>query len=350
MTRTILVRTCFVVFFVSVCGIAAAQNLSNDVQYPTGITYDGTYLYLSNGYAWRDLDKIDPATGAVVGSIPLGGNPRDVVYDGAGHFYASDMSGFVRKIDTVGAHIADFPLPFRGGAIAFDGTSLYVGDIDHSAVVVMDQSGNITRSFDPGLRPEGMVFDPATGNLRVITLFDSRIFEITTSGQFVRACASPFVPGAYGLGGITIVGTTFVIAESTVPNDPAQGTTILSLDRNSLVCDPPACADSTPHIQNVSATPTVIWPVNRSMVTVTVDYIVVDECDSAVSSLSVTSNEAVTEGLDWQAVDAHHVRLRADRAGNGTGRNYYVTITATDTTNHSSTATVVVRVPHDQGH
>ena len=53
---------------------------------------------------------------------------------------------------------------------------------------------------------------------------------------------------------------------------------------------------------------------------------------------------------DWKVVDAHHVLLRAQRAGNGNGRIYTITITGTNNTNGlSSSRTVTVRVPHDQG-
>jgi hypothetical protein len=44
------------------------------------------------------------------------------------------------------------------------------------------------------------------------------------------------------------------------------------------------------------------------------------------------------------------VLLRAERAGNGTGRIYTIAITCTNDTNkESSIKTVTVVVPHDQG-
>jgi hypothetical protein len=48
---------------------------------------------------------------------------------------------------------------------------------------------------------------------------------------------------------------------------------------------------------------------------------------------------------DWQIVDAHHARLRAERAGTGSGRTYTVNATCSDrfgNTAQSSSATVVV--------
>jgi hypothetical protein len=47
-------------------------------------------------------------------------------------------------------------------------------------------------------------------------------------------------------------------------------------------------------------------------------------------------------------VDAHHVKLRAERLGSGNGRIYAITITCTDAAGKSSSQAVEVSVPHDQ--
>lgn len=70
-----------------------------------------------------------------------------------------------------------------------------------------------------------------------------------------------------------------------------------------------------------------------------------------LNPLSVASNEPVNgtgdgdTAPDWQVVDSHRVRLRAERAGSGNGRTYTVTITCTDTAGASSTREVKVQVP-----
>jgi hypothetical protein len=90
-------------------------------------------------------------------------------------------------------------------------------------------------------------------------------------------------------------------------------------------------------------------------VEVTIDYTVTDPCPNTCV-LTVASNEPINgtgdgnTSPDWEVIDAHHVRLRAERAGGGTGRVYTITITCTNDSNkESSIQTVTVLVPHDQG-
>jgi hypothetical protein len=50
---------------------------------------------------------------------------------------------------------------------------------------------------------------------------------------------------------------------------------------------------------------------------------------------------------DWEILDAHHVRLRAERSGQGDGRIYAIAITAIDSQGNTSKQTVSVTVPHN---
>jgi hypothetical protein len=93
------------------------------------------------------------------------------------------------------------------------------------------------------------------------------------------------------------------------------------------------------------------------LVDVTVNYDVTDNCPLPANSctLGVTSNEPINgtgdgnTSPDWIILDAHHVQLRAERAGNGNGRIYTIGITCIDTGGNSSHQSVAVSVPHDQG-
>jgi hypothetical protein len=88
------------------------------------------------------------------------------------------------------------------------------------------------------------------------------------------------------------------------------------------------------------------------MVPVTVDYIATAGCPTTCT-LDVVSNERIN-GLgdgntspDWEVVDAHHVNLRSERSGLGTGRIYPITINCTNAAG-TSTSAVLVSVPRDQ--
>jgi uncharacterized repeat protein (TIGR01451 family) len=147
------------------------------------------------------------------------------------------------------------------------------------------------------------------------------------------ACATP--------DGTLIANTATVGASS--PPDPDLGNN--SATATVTVLNPP------PSIANASATPALLWPPNHKLVTVTIDYVLSDSCGTLTSSLSVTSSEPITgtgpEDLspDWIVLDAHHVQLRAERADDGPGRTYTITITATNEQGGTSATNVTVFVP-----
>lgn len=122
------------------------------------------------------------------------------------------------------------------------------------------------------------------------------------------------------------------------------------VDNDSVI----VTVDPSPKITNVSVTPAVLWPPKHNLVSASVDYTIEDNCGPVTVTLSVASNEPVNgtgdgdTAPDWQVVSDHVVRLRAERAGTGTGRIYTITITATDSAGHSSSADVTVTVPHDK--
>ena len=104
-----------------------------------------------------------------------------------------------------------------------------------------------------------------------------------------------------------------------------------------------------PTITRIAATPDVIWPANHKAVSVLVEVSVSDDSDPAPECriTGVTSNETIV-GTPWQITGRLTVDLRAERFGWGPGRIYTLTVTCTNTSELSSTATVRVTVPHDQ--
>jgi hypothetical protein len=111
--------------------------------------------------------------------------------------------------------------------------------------------------------------------------------------------------------------------------------------------------NTPPSIAGAAVDKTELRPPNHKMVDVIVSYNLADNCGSPAATLDVASNETVNSAgdgntaPDWEVVDAHHVRLRAERSGQGAGRIYTITITATDGHGNASIQTVTVRVPHN---
>ena len=109
-----------------------------------------------------------------------------------------------------------------------------------------------------------------------------------------------------------------------------------------------------PIIAGVSVDKASLWPPNHKMQDVTVSYTATDNCDTNLTNvLLVTSNEPINgtgDGdtvPDWEIVDAHHVKLRAERAGTGTGRIYTIAIVSSDCSGNRTTNNVFVVVAHD---
>jgi uncharacterized repeat protein (TIGR01451 family) len=178
-----------------------------------------------------------------------------------------------------------------------------------------------------------------SGNNRTVT------FASLTSGEsetitFVATVNCSVADG-------TVISNTATVSSST----PDPNSNNNSATATTTASNPP------PTIAGVSVDQPVLWPPNHKLENVTVNYNVTDNCPLPPNSctLSVTSNEPINgtgdgnTSPDWIILDAHHVQLRAERAGKGNGRIYTITITCIDSSGNSSSQSVEVNVPHDQG-
>jgi hypothetical protein len=141
-------------------------------------------------------------------------------------------------------------------------------------------------------------------------------------------------------------GSFFPVGTTTVTTTSTSGA---SNSFTVTVNDP-----ESPNVSAATASPKTLWPPEHQMIPITVNYTATDNC-SVGCVLSVTSNEAIN-GLgdgdtapDWQIVDAHHLLLRSERSGKGSGRIYTITVTCTDPAGNRVVRTTTVTVPKSQG-
>ena len=175
------------------------------------------------------------------------------------------------------------------------------------------------------------------GNNRTVT-FPSLAGGSSATITLVATVSCPLPDGAHVTNGASVTAVT---------PDPSLGNNA-SGPITTSVSNPP------PVITGASTSKTELWPPNHKFVDVAVAYNVTDNCGPVVSTLSVSSNEPI-EGLgdgdtspDWEIVDNHHLRLRAERAGSGQGRVYVITIVATDSAGQSTSKTLTVGVPNNR--
>ncbi len=114
--------------------------------------------------------------------------------------------------------------------------------------------------------------------------------------------------------------------------------------------------NTPPSIDTISASPDIIWPPNHKMVPVTLSLSIFDNCDTNPTSqiISIISNEPESgqgdgdTAPDWEITGDLTANLRAERAGNGSGRVYTITVRCTDSAGNYTDREVTVTVPHDQ--
>lgn len=114
--------------------------------------------------------------------------------------------------------------------------------------------------------------------------------------------------------------------------------------------------NSAPDCSRAAASDAVIWPVNGSMVPETITGVT----DPYGRPLTITitgiqQNEPVdfngstNAGPDASGVGTSIAYVRAQRAGGGAGRLYYISFEASVMSGLDCTGTVEVSVPHDKG-
>lgn len=124
--------------------------------------------------------------------------------------------------------------------------------------------------------------------------------------------------------------------------------------------NPPVTVTTTVEVKDMSAptlTPTasttLLWPPDGKLRPVTIWSSAVDNGGGPITlTVTVQSNECGESDWSIDSVDSAtgviQLRLRAERVAQGDGRAYTITIAAADQGGNQTSASVEVRVPHDQ--
>jgi DNA/RNA endonuclease G (NUC1) len=116
--------------------------------------------------------------------------------------------------------------------------------------------------------------------------------------------------------------------------------------------------DTVPPVITLNGNAISLWPLNKSLQTISVADLVAGASDNfdpsvnlnSVVIASVSSDEGTAASGDIViGGDCKSVQLRATRNGNGDGRVYTITFRARDAAGNTSFVTAKVTVPHDQG-
>jgi endonuclease G, mitochondrial len=169
---------------------------------------------------------------------------------------------------------------------------------------------------------------------------------------------------AYSLGATAPSGASIAPDTGVFSWTPAGSQAGLTFTFDVIVSDGTASAstpvtasvvDMTPPVMSaLTLSDTRLWPPNHQMVNIAVDYTVSDLGDASPSCVLTVSSSEPDNGLgdgdtpgDSIIVDAHHVKLRAERAASGNGRIYTIGADCTDRFGNVAHKSATVTVPKD---
>lgn len=233
-------------------------------------------------------------------------------------------------------------------------------------------SGACGFSWGEDLNDKGQVAGYATRNgFPVAVLFSVETEQPDTVAPIVSVPADLTVEASSAAGAVV----EFVVSA----DDDVDGTVVATCSHHSgatfplgvttVTCEATDVAGNTgsatfrvtvvdttaPAIASVIPSRPVLGPPNHKMEPVA---FAVDASDAAsafsCSVTSVASNEPVSgtgdgdTAPDWEITGPLSVNLRAERAGNGTGRIYTVTVECRDAFNNVATVATTISVPHDR--
>lgn len=171
---------------------------------PTVVAWDGSALWVSHLGPPGPNDpetiyRVDPATCAVLGSIPA---PEQVIsgltwVDGTLWCHPEQTGEFYQIDPSDGSVLAVIPSPSlgeedpNGSDLAWDGTALWHSSYGHDMIYRIDPSnGDVLQSFpSPGSGPSGL--DYVDGVLILGDFNTDMIYQLDTDGNVLDSCVAP---------------------------------------------------------------------------------------------------------------------------------------------------------------
>jgi HYR domain len=274
---------------------------------------------------------------------------------------ATEATGFTGPGDQTNANAMLAPLADNGGPT--ETMELLPGsdatDAGVAAGATLDQRGMPRTVDDPGVPNE------ATSDGTDIGAYEGEVPCVLTCPDDIVADNDPGECGA-------VVTYTEPSGEScgTVTCDhpsgsffPVGDTLVTCTSTAGPSCSFTVTVNDTEDPVITTGGPFTLWSPNHQYETFDVTDLVTsvsDNCDPGVGIgsvviTSVSSDESDNANADGNtindiviAADCKSVQLRSERKGDGNGRVYTITMQVTDTSGNTSTATVIVTVPHSQ--
>ena len=139
---------------------------------PDCIIYDpaSKHIFTMNGKT-NDASVIEPASGTVVATIPIGGRPEYAVPDGHGTIYDNvEDKNEVVAIDTMANTVrSHWPIAPAEGATAIDldveHHRLFIGGRNKVLAIMNVDSGKVVQTFPIGAGVDTNIYEPSTGLL-----------------------------------------------------------------------------------------------------------------------------------------------------------------------------------------
>ena len=229
-----------------------------------------------------------------------------------------------------------------------DGTLLGIEATVTSAIIDPNAEDNTSTASVAAVNPPPVLSCPADVTVTTdpaVCTANAEIPPATYTDNCTGVAVVPTRSDGLSIGSAWPLGTTAVTWHAT-----DSGGATASCSNTVTVTD-----DEPPRIAELRTDRAVLWPPNQKMVDVKVEYGVSDNCgDGATCRLEVTSNEAVNglgdgdKAPDWEILDVHTVRLRAERSGVGSGRIYSIVVICSDPFGNESRSTAKVSVPHNR--